>query len=68
MGGDRAGRATAVIGFCLAAGPRATPLTRVVPKPLLAPAGRPLVDLAVEALRPPARPGSWSTPTTAPTG
>jgi NDP-sugar pyrophosphorylase family protein len=42
-----------VIGFCLAAGAgsRLAPLTRVVPKPLLAPAGRPLVDLAVEALR-----------------
>jgi mannose-1-phosphate guanylyltransferase len=53
MGGNRAGRAAAVIGFCLAAGAgtRLTPLTRVVPKPLLAPAGRPLVDLAVEALK-----------------
>jgi len=42
-----------VIGFCLAAGAgsRLAPLTRVTPKPLLAPAGRPLVDLAVEALR-----------------
>jgi NDP-sugar pyrophosphorylase family protein len=42
-----------VIGFCLAAGAgsRLLPLTRVTPKPLLAPAGRPLVDLAVEALR-----------------
>jgi NDP-sugar pyrophosphorylase family protein len=41
-----------VIGFCLAAGAgsRLAPLTRVTPKPLLAPAGRPLVDLAVEAL------------------
>jgi mannose-1-phosphate guanylyltransferase len=41
-----------VIGFCLAAGAgsRLVPLTRFVPKPLLAPAGRPLVDLAVEAL------------------
>jgi mannose-1-phosphate guanylyltransferase len=53
MGGNRAGRAAAVIGFCLAAGAgtRLTPLTRLVPKPLLAPAGRPLVDLAVEALK-----------------
>jgi NDP-sugar pyrophosphorylase family protein len=53
MGGSRAGRAAAVIGFCLAAGAgtRLTPLTRVIPKPLLAPAGRPLVDLAVEALK-----------------
>jgi NDP-sugar pyrophosphorylase family protein len=51
--GDRAGRAAAVIGFCLAAGAgtRLRPLTRAVPKPLLAPAGRPLVDLAVEALQ-----------------
>jgi NDP-sugar pyrophosphorylase family protein len=42
-----------VIGFCLAAGAgtRLQPLTRVTPKPLLAPAGRPLVDLAVEALQ-----------------
>jgi NDP-sugar pyrophosphorylase family protein len=42
-----------VIGFCLAAGAgtRLEPLTRVIPKPLLAPAGRPLVDLAVEALQ-----------------
>jgi NDP-sugar pyrophosphorylase family protein len=42
-----------MIGFCLAAGAgsRLTPLTRVTPKPLLAPAGRPLVDLAVEALQ-----------------
>jgi NDP-sugar pyrophosphorylase family protein len=41
-----------VIGFCLAAGAgtRLLPVTRTVPKPLLAPAGRPLVDLAVEAL------------------
>jgi NDP-sugar pyrophosphorylase family protein len=53
VGGNRAGRATAVIGFCLAAGAgtRLEPLTRVTPKPLLAPAGRPLVDLAVEALQ-----------------
>ena len=42
-----------MIGFCLAAGAgtRLEPLTRVTPKPLLAPAGRPLVELAVEALR-----------------
>jgi NDP-sugar pyrophosphorylase family protein len=42
-----------VIGFCLAAGAgtRLAPLTRVTPKPLLAPAGRPLVDLAIEALQ-----------------
>jgi N-acetyl-alpha-D-muramate 1-phosphate uridylyltransferase len=41
-----------VIGFCLAAGAgsRLQPLTRATPKALLAPAGRPLVDLAVEAL------------------
>ena len=41
-----------MIGFCLAAGAgtRLLPLTRTVPKPLLAPAGRPLIDLAVEAL------------------
>jgi mannose-1-phosphate guanylyltransferase len=41
-----------VIGFCLAAGAgtRLEPLSRVTPKPLLAPAGRPLADLAVEAL------------------
>ena len=42
-----------MIGFCLAAGAgtRLLPLTRVTPKPLLAPAGLPLVDLAVEALQ-----------------
>ena len=42
-----------MIGFCLAAGggTRLLPLTRATPKPLLAPAGRPLVDLAVEALQ-----------------
>ena len=42
-----------MIGFCLAAGAgtRLAPLTRVTPKPLLAPAGRPLVDLAIEALQ-----------------
>jgi NDP-sugar pyrophosphorylase family protein len=42
-----------VIGFCLAAGAgtRLLPLTRAVPKPLLAPAGRPLIELAVEALQ-----------------
>jgi NDP-sugar pyrophosphorylase family protein len=42
-----------MIGFCLAAGAgsRLLPLTRVTPKPLLAPAGRPLVDLAIEALQ-----------------
>ena len=41
-----------MIGFCLAAGAgtRLLPVTRALPKPLLAPAGRPLVDLAVEAL------------------
>ncbi len=44
--------AAAMIGFCLAAGAgrRLAPLTRVVPKPLLAPAGRPLVDLACDGL------------------
>ena len=42
-----------MIGFCLAAGAgsRLEPLTRSTPKPLLAPAGRPLIDLAVEALQ-----------------
>jgi NDP-sugar pyrophosphorylase family protein len=41
-----------VIGYCLAAGrgSRLAPLTLSVPKPLLRPAGRPLLDLAVEAL------------------
>jgi mannose-1-phosphate guanylyltransferase len=41
-----------VIGFCLAAGAgtRLAPLTRAVPKPLLAPAGRPLLELALAAL------------------
>jgi mannose-1-phosphate guanylyltransferase len=41
-----------VIGFCLAAGAgnRLAPLTRAVPKPLLAPAGRPLIELAGAAL------------------
>jgi mannose-1-phosphate guanylyltransferase len=52
--GARPGAApgTEVVGFCLAAGAgsRLYPLTRRVPKPLLAPAGRPLVDLAGEAL------------------
>jgi NDP-sugar pyrophosphorylase family protein len=40
------------VGFCLAAGAgtRLAPLTERVPKPLLAPAGRPLVDLALDAL------------------
>ncbi|HZD73166.1 MAG TPA: sugar phosphate nucleotidyltransferase, partial [Actinomycetota bacterium] len=41
-----------MIGFCLAAGEgrRLRPLTASVPKPLLAPAGRPLLDLACDAL------------------
>jgi NDP-sugar pyrophosphorylase family protein len=41
-----------VIGFCLAAGAgtRLAPLTATTPKPLLAPAGRPLLDLACDAL------------------
>ena len=41
-----------LVGFCLAAGAgsRLAPLTDAVPKPLLAPAGRALVDLAVDAL------------------
>ena len=47
---------------------RLTPLTRVVPKPLLAPAGRPLVDLAVEASGPPARPGRGQRPSRRRTG
>ncbi|HEV8653464.1 MAG TPA: NDP-sugar synthase [Actinomycetes bacterium] len=53
MGAGPAARpGTEVVGFCLAAGAgsRLAPLTRRVPKPLLAPAGRPLVDLACEAL------------------
>ena len=42
-----------MIGFCLAAGAgtRLLPLTGAIPKPLLAPAGRPLIDLAVEGLQ-----------------
>ena len=42
-----------MIGFCLAAGAgsRLAPLTEAVPKPLVRPAGRPLLDLALEALR-----------------
>jgi mannose-1-phosphate guanylyltransferase len=42
----------AVIGFCLAAGAgtRLAPLTSAVPKPLLAPAGRPLLELALAGL------------------
>jgi NDP-sugar pyrophosphorylase family protein len=41
-----------MIGFCLAAGEgrRLAPLTAAIPKPLLAPAGRPLLDLACDAL------------------
>ncbi|HKE97660.1 MAG TPA: NDP-sugar synthase [Actinomycetes bacterium] len=41
-----------LVGFCLAAGAgsRLAPLTDRVPKPLLAPAGRPLVDLALDGL------------------
>jgi NDP-sugar pyrophosphorylase family protein len=41
-----------MIGFCLAAGAgtRLAPLTATTPKPLLAPAGRPLLDLACDAL------------------
>ncbi|HZD71506.1 MAG TPA: NTP transferase domain-containing protein, partial [Actinomycetes bacterium] len=41
-----------MIGFCLAAGAgnRLAPLSGAVPKPLLAPAGRPLLELACEAL------------------
>src|SRR3954470_13163854 len=49
--GKRAKR-EGLAGFCLAAGAgsRLAPLTDRVPKPLLAPAGRPLVELALEAL------------------
>jgi len=52
VAGPDAPPGTEVVGFCLAAGAgsRLAPLTRRVPKPLLAPAGRPLVDLACEAL------------------
>jgi NDP-sugar pyrophosphorylase family protein len=41
-----------IVGFCLAAGAgtRLGPLTEAVAKPLLAPAGRPLLDLALAAL------------------
>jgi mannose-1-phosphate guanylyltransferase len=41
-----------IVGFCLAAGEgtRLQPLTRVTAKPLLAPAGRALLDLALTAL------------------